>query len=322
MTELVQCERKMIAGLVSVIIVNWNGKHFLPACLTTLFAQTYGQFEVIFVDNASVDGSVAYVREAFPTVIIVENTENYGFAVGNQLGLAHCQGEYIFLLNNDTEVHPDVLGNLVAAIKPQQIAGACGKIYSLTDKGKCVFTLPKIDSHTGMAIWINEDSSLRAVDYLSGNSMILKKSIIDHVGFLDETYFAYFEETDLCARIIRAGYDLMYVPDVHVWHKEMGSTPSWFNQYYMARNQFRFILKNFDIRYIPYALQWNGLRNIRNAWRSLRNKQYKGAWLIVKALLWNVVFLPHTLYCRQRDLNKIGSLLRSYNENLPLREFK
>ncbi len=328
-------KRERIKGLVSVIIVNWNGKHFLEACLTTLFAQTYKNFEVIFVDNASKDGSVEYVKTNYPEVKIIENEKNYGFAKGNRIGLGACRGEYIFLLNNDTELHPEVIEKLVSAIQPNNVAGACGKILSLTNKEKCIFTLPKIHHLTGQAIWINEYSHMRPVDYLSGNSMMIKQSVIDQIGFLDETYFAYFEETDLCARMIRAGYNLMYVPDVYVWHKEMGSTPSWFNRYYMMRNQIRFILKNFDFRYIPFALKFN----LQKAFSVLKHKDvvndkvvssnslpnkpiYNIKKLIVRAILWNAIFLPHTIYARFRDFKKIGANIRSYNENLPLRDIK
>jgi len=327
--------KQIIKGLVSVLIVNWNGKHFLDGCFTTLFAQTYKNFEVIMVDNASKDGSIEYTKEKYPQIKLVLNDENYGFAKGNRIGLDYCKGEYIFLLNNDTELHPDVLKNLVEALQPENVGGVCGKIMSLTNKEKCIFTLPKINSLTGKAVWINEDSEKCKVDYLSGNSLMMKKSIIDKIGFLDEAYFAYFEETDLCARMIRAGYDLMYIPEVIVWHKEMGSTPSWFNKYYMMRNQIRFILKNFDVKYIPFALKYNILKAIKTLKSKTKTEEanaqnpnapnssgYNIKKLLIKAIFWNIFFLPQTIYCRNRDFKRIGKSIRSYNENLPLRNIK
>ncbi len=319
-------------GLVSIIIVNWNGKHFLKDCLSSVYKQSYENIEVIFVDNASKDGSIEFVKENFPEVKIIENNKNYGFAIGNSIGLKFCNGEYIYLLNNDTELHSETIQKYVNAIGPQNVAGVCGKILSLTNRDKCIFTLPKIHSRTGKAIWINDDSPITPVDYLSGCSMILKREIIDKMGFLDKTYFAYFEETDLCARIIRAGYDLIYVPDAYTWHKEMGSTPTWFNRYYMMRNQFRFIIKNFDLKYIPYALKENikallsGLKNRHKDKKTTQSPtdkaDYNLKWLVVKGIMWNIVHLPHTIYCRRRDFKLIGPQIRSYNENLPLRNIK
>lgn len=330
-----KCKKEMVKGLVSVIIVNWNGKDYLNGCLTTLFNQTYNYFEVIFVDNASIDGSVEFVRQKFPQVKIIINRRNLGFSRGNIIGLKYSNGEYIFLLNNDTELHPQVLEKLLNAIQTPNIAGACGKIYSLSEKNKCIFTLPKIHPLTGEAIWINDDLPTQKVDYLSGNSMLLKRSIIEKIGFLDKAYFAYFEETDLCARIIRAGYDLLYVSDAIIWHKEMGSSFSYFNKYYMIRNQIRFIIKNFDLKYIPKALFLNFLNLIKMLIKKEERKENKDShffshfnlkcnlkFLVIKAILWNLIFLPHTLYSRIRDFNKIGKFKRSYNESLPLKNFK
>src|SRR3989338_601924 len=93
-----------VKGLVSVILVNWNGRSYIPACFESISLQTYKKIETILVDNASTDASVTYVRKRFPNTIVIENSQNTGFAKGNNIGLQHATGEYILLLNTDTKL--------------------------------------------------------------------------------------------------------------------------------------------------------------------------------------------------------------------------
>ncbi|MBU4076011.1 MAG: glycosyltransferase family 2 protein [Euryarchaeota archaeon] len=122
--------------LVSVIIVNYNGKQYLKNCLSSLSAQSYPAIEVIFVDNASSDGSVEYVRKEFPSVRIIESKKNLGFAKGNNLGIREARGELIATLNNDTEVSSRWLEELVSAMNSDKKVGMCAsKMLFMKDRG-------------------------------------------------------------------------------------------------------------------------------------------------------------------------------------------
>lgn len=308
--------------MTSVVIVNWNGKHYLPSCLMSLRKQLYQEFEIIMVDNGSSDGSVNFVRENFPEVKVIESSVNLGFAAGNNLGFQQARGEYIALLNNDTEVDPSWLDELVKGLdSSEKIAGACGTMCSLEEKERVVFTLTKVNPLSARAYWISQASEQREVDYLMGSGMLVRRSVIDQIGGLDEEYFAYFEETDWCARAIRAGYSLMYVPTAILYHKQAGSVASEFQYYMMWRNRIRFALKNFDLAFIPGFLLFCGLDICGEMIINLRDSKRGWNKLILKAMLWNLVHLSGTLKARQRDLKRIQPQ-RSYNRSLPLRSVK
>ena len=111
--------------LVSVIVVNFNGRAFLKNCLSSLLAQTYPSFEIIFVDNGSRDGSIEYVKDHFPGVMIIENGENFGYAKANNIGIRASSGDLIATLNNDTEVSPGWIASLAGAMLSDDRVGMC-----------------------------------------------------------------------------------------------------------------------------------------------------------------------------------------------------
>lgn len=301
--------------LVSVIVVNWNGIGFLRGCLDSLRAQTYRQHEVILVDNGSTDGSVALVRDEYPEVILVQSPRNAGFIGGNALGLRVARGGWIALLNNDTVAEPGWLAALLDAAQPADVAGTTGKVFALDDPALVIFTLPLIDPRTGRARWTNADYPTTEVHYLSGNNLVVKRSVLDEVGFLDPGYEAYFEETDWCARMIRAGYRLLYTPDARIRHKQLGSTSLEQNRYLMERNRVRFALKNFDSPALALFLPLYALDAARRLWRG--HDEFGVAWrpLIPRAIAWNLRQLPRTLLARWRDLGRLR-YCRSYNRSL------
>ena len=306
---------------VSVVVVNWNGWHFLPGCLDALARQTFQDFEVILVDNGSCDGSVDRVRRHYPAVRVIENRENVGFAVANNQALERCRGRFIALLNNDTAADPGWLAALVGALERHlNAAGACGTIVSLDDPTRVIFTTPKIDPRSARAIWVRQPAPLTRVDGLSGSSMLLRRRAIDRLGLFDPAYVAYFEETDWCARALRAGWDLLYVPEAVVAHKERGSTSAEFHLYQITRNCLRFALKNFDSDLLPlFALHYT-YDLARTAARHVRDGQPRDNLLLARAVAWNLRHLPETLAARRRDLARIGPGRRSYNRSLPLRQ--
>ena len=136
----------MNAPLVSVVVLNYNGKIYLERCLSSLLNQTYPYVEIILVDNASSDDSVNFVRTRFPAVKIIENEENLGFAAGNNVGIRIAQGKYIVTLNNDTEAHPEWLEHLVRVAESNETIGMCAsKVLSFDD--------PRIIDSVGVVIY-------------------------------------------------------------------------------------------------------------------------------------------------------------------------
>jgi GT2 family glycosyltransferase len=307
---------------VDLIVLNWNGKQYLEVCLTSLLRQTYSNYRVIFVDNDSHDGSVEFVRAHFPTVEIIVNRKNLGFAAGNNVALRKSLSDLVGLINNDIDMSPNWLEEIVKGLQQHpNAAGAAGTICALDNLDRVMFTLTKIDPYTATAYWINQESPPRYVDYLAGNCTVVRRDVIGQVGLLDEDYFCYYEDTDWGARLIRAGYDLIYVPTARMGHKEQGSAPSSLHYYLMHRNRCRFALKNFDIDLLPGFLRAYAA-DLRKEWKQNQaDKKPELNRLLARGIAWNLAMLPKTLWVRWLDRIRTGNR-RSYNRNMPLRNIQ
>ena len=314
--------------LVSIIIVNWNAKKFLDDCINSLQLQTFTDFEIILVDNASIDDSVSFVKTHFPQVKIIENKENLGFAEGNNVGIANSTGKIIALFNPDAIADKNWLKTLISGINDRPKIGAVtGKMYYLgNDYGKdTVFcTWSKLDPISAIPTNFHNDEPTSRVDYLSGAAMVIWRDVLNKIGFMDKEYFLYFEETDLCARMIRAGYDLMYIHDAIVWHAVSPLSNSENKIYFMERNRVRFVLKNFDFTYvIPFFFIFFS-EMFYIFFRDIKNKNFSRTKIRFKTILWNLSHLKKTLNARKNHFSilKKNGIIHSYNKNLPLRSIK
>lgn len=250
-----------ITTLVSIIIVNWNGRSLLDECLLSLKAQTYQNFEVIFVDNGSKDDSLSFVREKFPLVITLALESNKGFTGGNIAGYQVARGNYIVLLNNDASLCERWLEYMVAALSSDPCIGFCSsKIIiagtSLIDSvGDCFTT-----AFTGTKIGEREDEShftvSRFVPGACAAAVIYKREMLSDIGFLDDEFFLNHEDTDLNMRAWLAGWRCMFVPEAVAYHKVSASigTLSDTSVYYFARNNEWVWLKNVPLKYMIYSL--------------------------------------------------------------------
>lgn len=314
---------------VSIIVVNWNAEKYIENCIESLENQQYHDYEIILVDNASTDTSVKLVEKKFPRVRIIKNKENLGFAQGNNVGFKYAKGDIIALFNPDAVADKFWLSELVLLLQSSKNIGAVtGKMYYLGDEyGKnAVFcTWSKIDEKTAMPYNFHNDEKESKVDYLSGGAMIVKKEVIEKIGNLDPEYFIFFEETDWCARMIRAGYDLVYTPNAKVWHKVTASLDNSSKKtYYMERNRIRFAIKNFDLKYLPIFYVAFFFETFYVYLRDLKNWNFSRSKIRHKAIMWNLGNYGKTLKTRKKDMQKLqkNGLVRSYNESLPLKNLK
>jgi len=223
---------------LSVIIVSYNTRHHLARCLRALPAATADlDSQVIVVDNASRDGSLEMLRHDFPAVTVIANRDNVGFARACNAGLAAAEGRFLLLLNSDTVPAPGSLSALVRYARAYPRAGAVGPRLRAAD-GKparsCFYfpslTRPYLNSAVFRRLFGErfglpyawEHPCLRdggAVDWLSGACLLLRREALAAAGALDERYFMYFEDTDLCRRLWRAGWQVVYWPAVEVVHE-------------------------------------------------------------------------------------------------------
>ena len=209
---------------ISVIVVNWNGQRFLQDCLGSLSGQTYTNREIILVDNGSTDSSVAYVRENFPSVKIVELRENTGFTGGNTEGLKVADGEFVALVNNDTRADDRWLENLIQPMHKDPGVAICASKL-LFDGGAGInsasdgLTTAAVGFNRGLGANSALHNSAERVFGACAAAVLYRREMLDEVGFLDEDFFLYDEDTDLSFRAQLAGWKCVYVPDAIIYHK-------------------------------------------------------------------------------------------------------
>ena len=256
--------------LVSVIVVNYNGLRFLQKCLDSLLAQSYKKAEIILVDNCSTDGSASFVKANYPSVRLIENEANLGFALANNIGIRASIGEMIATLNNDTEVTPQWLGSLVDAARHDDDVGMCAS--------KMLFMKsPGIIDSTGICIsrsgacWDRGMFEPDLGQYSSGEvfgpcagAALYRKKMLDETGLFDEDFFAYMEDVDLAFRGRLAGWKCVYVPEAVVYHFHGGTAGygSEFTIYYGNRNIIWNAMKNYPLPMLLASLPFIIARNL------------------------------------------------------------
>ena len=312
--------------LVSFIVVTWNSEQYIEACLRSIEDQSYPSVETILVDNASSDDTVRMVSEKFPDVELIRNESNVGFAEANNVGIRRARGRYVALLNPDALASPRWTETLLEELeRDASLAAASGKIFYLGDGGpdreRVFCTWPKVTPFSSRALNFYGDEPRSLVDYLSGAAMLVRKEAIDMVGMMDPGYFLYFDETDWCARMLRAGYGLLYVPEAEAWHKVAASVGADRNLRYMERSRLRFALKNFDAAYVATFLLAYAAETAGMLLRDARRGDLGTSRVRCSAVGWNLASLRKTLAKRAEDgrLIRRTGRARSYNKSLPLR---
>jgi GT2 family glycosyltransferase len=290
-----------VKPLVSLITINYNQAEVTCAMLESTRQLTYPHFEVIVVDNASREDPTALIeRGNYPNVKVIVSAENLGFSGGNNLGIQHAKGEYYFLLNNDTIVTPDLLDQLLApfAVDPE-IGVTCPKIR--------FFDQPTVIQYAGYhplsrftgrtwAIGLGETDNGQyeqsgPTSFAHGAAMLVKRSVLDRAGSLDDSFFLYYEELDWSLRIRRAGFKIYYQAQALIYHKESMSVGKMnaMKVYYHTRNRMLFMRRNvsgftllvFYVYYFALALPKAAILYLVR-----RQKDYLKA--LKEAVVWNL----------------------------------
>lgn len=248
--------------IVAVVIVNWNTQRLLDPCLEAIAGQTMRADLVIVVDNGSTDGSVAHLRNAWPSVEVIELGRNLGVAAGNNAGIGRALAggaDLVLLLNTDATMRPDAIQQLRSALETggPEVWAATPKIVYRSDPGT-------IWSAGGEMIWWRGLSRDRGtghpdrgqfdrsdlVAYANTCCLLLRAEAFARAGLMDEAYFMYFDDSDFCGRLVRAGGRIAYAPSAVVLHdvqassKGAGQPVNHFMMYYTTRNRVRFIQRN------------------------------------------------------------------------------
>ena len=235
MTNILFKGKKLL--YLSISIVNWNTKDILRNCLKSIYESTHKiSYEVFVIDNSSSDGSPEMVENEFPRVRLIENKENLGFAKANNQVIRLSNGRYILLLNSDTIVLDGALDKMVEFMNGHPDAGAAGcklldsdgSLQKSINKFPSLFhqcwgksLLPTIFPKIKVSYVIDEPhfySRIQEVDWVTGAFLILSRHAVNQIGFLDERFFMYGEDTDLCWRIKKGGWKVYFYPETKVVH--------------------------------------------------------------------------------------------------------
>lgn len=309
--------------LVSIIIVNWNGKHFLSNCLSSLSMITYKNIEIIFIDNASNDGSVDFVKNNYPNMEVIINKENLGYAQGHDEAFKKAKGELILLLSADTIVEKNLLDELVKGIYFEKNIGAIMPKLVMCPQKNRIDSIGEYFLPCGILYHFGRDKDQSKLQYNKpaeifsgkGACLLFKRDVLKKTGLFDKDYFAYFEETDLCHRIWLSGNKVIYWPNTSVCHIGGGASRQMvpaFILFHSNKNILCTYLKNLSFKYLIKVLPLTLIIYQTAFFAYLFTGKFGIAWAFQKSIIWNIYNIPSTLKKRKIVQSKIRKVSDDY----------
>ncbi len=275
-----------ITPLISIIIPNWNGKHFLAECIDSLKEQTFRDFETILVDNGSTDGSAEFVEERYGKFVrIIRNKKNLGFTGGNNVGIGAARGEYIVLLNNDTWAPPTWLNELVKATPLSPPIGMwASKVYSYYKRsqieavGELIYWDGLSRSRGQYEQERGQYEEMEEIFFPPGCGGMYRKVVFEEIGLFDEDFFAYGDDAEIGIRARLAGWKCVYVPKAVLYHKNSGTGGQYspFKAFYVERNRFWITIKYFPLPLLFLSLFFTFYRFALQAYGALAHRGAAG----------------------------------------------
>lgn len=285
----------MKGPFVSLIIPSYNGKELSIKLLESLKKTTYKNYEIVLVDNGSVDDTYDYVRKHYPYVKSLKIGKNRGFAGGMNFGIKHSRGDYIVVMNNDMTFDPNWLAELVKIAESDKNLGIVGSAYTEKDidfirlgyveSGNVLLNFKPVDipkeKHKNFPSVINVDNTFG----------LTRRKLLNKIGLFDEKFFIYWEEVDLCYRAKKAGYKTVTATKSVVFHggSQTMKKYSYLKTFHYHKNKIRFIMKNLslfrkfvNITFIIPQFFW---KSILYAGKG----QFSNSLAVLKAIFWNVL---------------------------------
>lgn len=327
--------------LISVIIVNWNGEEIIEKCLSSLFKQSYKNFETIVVDNNSSDKSKDVIKKKFRRVTLIENKKNVGFALGNNIGVKRAKGEFMLLLNSDALITTKLIDLLLQAIQKNKKLGIVQpKILYRSNEGHADNTINSVGTfltNSGFLFYPGYGKSDNSAEYKKereifsayGACMLIRKEVIEKIGLFDPDFFLYFEETDFCMRAWLSGWQTKYIPNAYVYHtggvssRKFGTDKVYFHSF---KNKICAYIKNFQFKSLISILAVHIMLCFGVSLLYLLTGKVRFAMAVQKALIWNAVNFKKTLKKRQniqKNLRKVPDkiYMKRVVYNPPLRYY-
>ena len=254
----------MKTPLVSIVVICWNNKSYLDDCLSSVLSQTYPNIEVVLTDNASSDGSAEYVRQNFPSIKVIQNERNLGFAEGNNVAMKQAKGKYVVTLNPDTKVDKTWIEELVKVAENDKRIGSCAPKILFSNNPKRIDSVGELILRTGDAM----GKGFYSMDYgqydeqeeifgVTAGAGFYRKRMLDEIGLFDKDLFTWYEDVDLMWRMRLAGWICIYVPSAIVYHHHSGTVDDLnpMKIYYLHRNRLYVIFKNYSLRLLKNYLK-------------------------------------------------------------------
>lgn len=289
-----------IQPLVSIIALNWNTHSVTCDFLKSIRENcTYPNIEVIIVDNASDDDPTSLFQSSFPGLQVIRNERNLGFSGGNNIGIRKAKGDFLFIVNNDTEFTPGLLEGLLDIFRQYPDAGVVSpKFHYYFQKGTIEYAgYENVNPFTGRNGMIGcrekdegQYDEVKITHYAHGGGMMVSRKVIEEVGPLYEPFFLYYEEFDWCTKIKKAGYKIYYQPKSLIYHKESMTTgkSSPLKTFYITRNRILFMRRNAPLPGLMVFLAWFVCFTIpKNTVQFLLKKQRDHLRSFWKGIFWH-----------------------------------
>jgi len=256
---------------VSVVVVNYNGEQFLGPCLESLLGQTCGEAEIIVVDNMSTDDSIRGIPEKYPSVTLIRNSSNLGFAAGCNAGIRASHGDYILTLNHDTRLSPTFIDHIARPMHEDPAVGICASKMVFPDgrinsAGLCI-AMSGASWNRGM---FEQDSGQydrpQEVFGACAGAALYRRSMLEEAGLFEEGFFLFFEDVDISLRAGFSGWSCKYVPSAVAIHAHGASVryKSDTAVFYGNRNMLLNVVKNYPIPWLALCMPWIVGRNLGN----------------------------------------------------------
>jgi GT2 family glycosyltransferase len=289
-----------IQPLVSIIALNWNNHSVTCDFLKSIRDNcSYPKIEVIVVDNASEEDPTPLFQSIFPELKVIRTDRNLGFSGGNNIGIKASKGDFLFIVNNDTEFTPGLLEGLLDIFQKYPDAGVVSpKFHYFFDKGTIEYAgYQNVNPFTGRNGMIGcrekdqgQYDEVKTTHYAHGGGMMVSRKVIEKVGPLYEPFFLYYEEFDWCTKIKKAGYKIYYQPKSLIYHKESMTTgkSSPLKTFYITRNRILFMRRNAPLAGLMVFLAYFVCFTIpKNTFQFIAKKQQDHLKSFWKGILWH-----------------------------------
>lgn len=289
-----------VQPLVSVITLNWNGLEVTTELLRSIQKHnTYPNIEIIVVDNASTLDPTSALTRIYPGLKVIRNQQNLGFSAGNNVGIRAAKGDFLFIINNDTEFTPGLIEGLLEVFSKFPDAGIVSpKFHYFFHKGTIEYAgYQSVNIFTGRNGMIGSKekdegqyNEIMPTHYAHGGAMMVPRKVIEEVGLLHEGFFLYYEEFDWCNQIKKKGYKVYYQPKSLIYHKESMTTgkESPLKTYYITRNRILYMRRNVPLPGLLVFLAYFALFTIpKNTLQFVLKKQKDHLRSFWKGILWH-----------------------------------